>query len=150
MTNQALREWVRQITNQWFGMTYLQLAVALLVAVLGIVNTLTVSIMDRRRELGVLQAVGGMRHQIRQTIWIEAGAIGLIGLTLGLALGAVMLYYNVDMLKRDTGGVRLTFEYPFRFAAFLLPVVLSAAFVSAIWPAEAAVRATLVESLEYE
>jgi ABC-type lipoprotein release transport system permease subunit len=65
-----------------------------LVAVLGIVNALTVSIADRRRELGVLQAVGGLRWQIRHTIWL--------------------------------------------------------AFLAAIGPAERAVRAKLVEALEYE
>ena len=54
----------------------MQIAVAVLVAILGIVNTLTVSITDRRRELGVLQAVGGLRGQIRRTIWLEALAIG--------------------------------------------------------------------------
>ena len=55
----------------------MQIAVAVLVAVLGIVNALTVSITDRRRELGVLQAVGGLRRQIRHTIWMEAVAIGI-------------------------------------------------------------------------
>ena len=59
--------------------------VAVLVAILGIVNTLTVSITDRRRELGVLRAVGGLRNQIRGTIWMEALAIGIIGLVLGIA-----------------------------------------------------------------
>ena len=72
----------------------MQIAVAVLVAILGIVNTLTVSITDRRRELGVLQAVGGLRSQIRRTIWIEALSIALIGLVLGFALGAVQLYLH--------------------------------------------------------
>ena len=66
------------------------------VAILGIVNTLTVSIADRRRELGVLRAVGGLRHQIRGTIWLEALAVGAIGLILGLTLGAVNLYYQLE------------------------------------------------------
>ena len=46
-----------------------------LVAVLGIVNALTVSIQDRRRELGVLRAVGALHWQVRRTIWMEAVAI---------------------------------------------------------------------------
>jgi len=50
-----------------------------------------VSITDRRRELGVLRAVGGLRGQVRRTIWLEALAIGLIGLLLGLAMGAVIV-----------------------------------------------------------
>ena len=61
MLNAEVREYVGKLMDQWFGMTYLQMLVAVSVAVLGIVNTLTVSITDRRRELGVLRAVGGLR-----------------------------------------------------------------------------------------
>src|SRR5258706_16342271 len=82
LTNKDLRDFVLRLTDQWFGLTYVQIAVAVLVAVLGIVNALTVSITDRRRELGVLQAVGGLRNQIRRTIWMEAAAIGFIRLLL--------------------------------------------------------------------
>ena len=85
LTNKDVRDYVTRLTDQWFGLTYVQIAVAVLVAVLGIVNALTVSITDRRRELGVLQAVGGLRQQIRHTVWMEAAAIGLIGLALGLS-----------------------------------------------------------------
>ena len=72
LTNAELKSYILKITDQWFGLTSVQIAVAVLVAILGIVNTLTVSITDRRRELGVLQAVGGLHGQIRRTIWIEA------------------------------------------------------------------------------
>ncbi|MEZ5401225.1 MAG: FtsX-like permease family protein [Bryobacteraceae bacterium] len=149
-TNAELRQFVIDATNQWFGMTYLQLAVALLVAILGIVNTLTVSIADRRRELGILQAVGALRAQVRHTIWMEAVAIGAIGLTMGVVAGAIMLFYNLDMVSRDVGGLVLPYQYPYGFALLLVPVILGAALVAALWPAEAAVRASLVESLEYE
>jgi putative ABC transport system permease protein len=120
------------------------------VAILGIVNTLTVSITDRRRELGILQAVGGLRNQVRVTIWMEAAAIGMIGLLMGLALGVASLYYILEMLRRDVAGIRLAFEYPVEFAAALFPVIAGVSLVAALWPAEAAVRASLVESLEYE
>ena len=81
----------------------MQTAVAVLVAILGIVNALTVSITDRRRELGVLQAVGGLRNQIRHTIWMEAIAIGIIGVVLGLALGAVQLFYSIEIARTGSG-----------------------------------------------
>src|SRR5204863_9729884 len=100
-----VRSYVLKLMDQWFAMTYNQIAVAILVAVLGIVNTLTVSITDRRRELGVMQAVGGLRNQIRHTVWLEAVSIGVIGLVLGCGLGAVNLYYILGMVKRDLGGL---------------------------------------------
>ena len=67
LTNAELKGYILKITDQWFGLTSVQFAVAVLVAILGIVNTLTVSITDRRRELGVLRAVGGLHGQIRRT-----------------------------------------------------------------------------------
>jgi putative ABC transport system permease protein len=114
------------------------------------VNALTVSITDRRRELGVLRAVGGVRRQIRGTVWMEAAAIGFIGLTLGLALGAVQLYYSVEIARRDLIGIDIGYSYPFTMALLLAPVILSAAFLAALAPAESAVRGSLVEALEYE
>jgi putative ABC transport system permease protein len=150
LTNQDLRRYIIRVTDQWFGLTYIQIAVAVLVAILGIVNALTVSITDRRRELGVLQAVGGLRGQVRHTIWLEAIGVGIIGLALGMALGAAQLYYTVEIARRDLSGIEIAYVYPVRMALALVPIILAAAFLAAIGPAEAAVRAPLVEALEYE
>ena len=150
LTNRDLRSFVVRITDQWFGLTYVQIAVAVLVAVLGIVNALTVSIIDRRREIGVLRAVGGMRRQIRHTVWIEALSIGAIGLALGLTFGAAQLYYTLEIARRDLIGIDIGYAYPFAMAVTLLPLILCAAFLAALAPAESAVRGSLVEALEYE
>jgi putative ABC transport system permease protein len=150
LTNRDVRQYVVRLTDQWFGITYVQIAVAVFVALLGIVNTLIVSITDRRRELGVLQAVGGLRNQIRGTIWLEALTIGAVGLILGLAFGALQLYYSLRITGEDLAGMRLKYEYPYGICLVLVPVILAVAFVSAIGPAESAVRGSLVEALEYE
>ncbi len=150
LTNNELRGYILKVTDQWFSLSSVQIAVAVLVAILGIVNTLTVSITDRRRELGVLQAVGGLHAQIRRTIWIEALSIGTLGLVLGFLLGAVNLYYVLQIVDRDIAGMRLDYVLPMSTAAALVPTILGAAFIAAVWPAESAVRGSLVEALEYE
>jgi putative ABC transport system permease protein len=150
LTNAEVRSWVLSLTDQWLQLTYSQVFIAVLVAILGIVNTLTVSIIDRKRELGVLRAVGGFRRQIRQTVWMEAVAIGLVGLALGVLFGAANLYFLLQITGRDLSGMHLPYRFPFSIAAMLLPTILAAAFFSALWPAEAAVRTSLVEALEYE
>jgi len=150
LTNAELKGYILKITDQWFGLTSVQIAVAVLVAILGIVNTLTVSITDRRRELGVLRAVGGLHGQIRRTIWLEALGIGTLGLALGFSLGAVNLYYILQIVHRDIVGMRLDYAFPFGTVLALVPTILSAAFIAAIWPAESAVHGSLVEALEYE
>ena len=150
LSNEEVRAYVIRLTDQWFAMTYNQIVVAILVAVLGIVNTLTVSITDRRRELGVMQAVGGMRGQVRRCVWLEALSIGAIGLTLGIALGAISVYYTVGMVRRDLGGMDLDYVFPLALVLGMIPTILGAAFIASIGPAESAVRGPLVEALEYE
>ena len=150
LTNKEVRDWVLKLTDQWLQLTYSQVFIAVIVAILGIVNTLTVSIIDRKRELGVLRAVGGLRRQIRQTVWMEAVAIGLVGLALGLLFGAANLYFLLQITGRDLSGMHLPYRFPVDLALMLLPTILAAALFSAIWPAESAVRTSLVEALEYE
>ena len=150
LTNRELKSYILKVTDQWFGLTSVQIAVAVLVAILGIVNTLTVSITDRRRELGVLRAVGGLRGQVRRTIWLEALSIGTLGLALGFGLGAINLYYILQIVHNDIAGMRLDYSFPIGTALALVPTILGAAFIAAIWPAESAVHGSLVEALEYE
>jgi putative ABC transport system permease protein len=150
LTNREVRTWIAALTGQWMGLAYAQIAIAVLVAILGIVNTLTVSIIDRRRELGVLQAVGGLRNQIRHTIWMEALTIGVVGLVLGFAVGSVTLHYVLEMSQRDITGMSLPYRFPWAIASLLVPLILGSAFVASLWPAESAVRGSLVEALEYE
>ena len=97
-----------------------------------------------------MQAVGGLRNQIRQTIWLEALSIGVIGFILGTGFGAINLYYTLGVLKRDLGGIDLDYIFPVSFMALMVPVILIAALIAAIGPAESAVRGALVEALEYE
>ena len=150
LTSEQSRSYVLRVTDQWFGLMNIQVAVAVFVAVLGIVNSLTVSIADRQRELGVLQAVGALRGQVRRTIWMEAVTVAILGVILGCFVGALNLYYVLDIVRRDVAGLRLDYSYPVTTVMVLIPAMLVAAFVAALWPAESAVRTPLVEALEYE
>jgi putative ABC transport system permease protein len=150
LENAEVRSYVSGVTDQWFTMSWAQLAVAIVVAVLGIVNSMTVSVADRRRELGILRAVGGLRSQVRWTIWMEAAGLALVSLLLGLAFGAVHLYCQLEMTARDFPGLRFDYMYPYAVAAALFPIIIFTALIGAIGPAETAVRGSLVEALEYE
>jgi putative ABC transport system permease protein len=150
LTNAEARDFVTRLTGQWFRMQSGQILIAVLVAILGIVSSLTVSITDRRRELGVLQAVGALRSQVRGTIWMEAIAVGLVSLILGLALGALHLYFLLELTARDFPGLRFDFLYPYGVAGLVLPVIVATAWFASLAPAESAVRGSLVEALEYE
>ncbi len=150
LTNEEARQYVLRIADQWFSLMNVQIGIAVLVAILGIVNTLTVSITDRRRELGVLKAVGAQRGQIRGAIWLEAASVAVIGLVLGGVLGAINLYYLLEIVQRDAVGLRLDYQYPISTMLALVPIMLAAAFIAALWPSEAAARRSPVEALAYE
>ena len=72
------------------------------------------------------------------------------GLLLGFALGAMNLYYILQIVHHDIAGMRLDYTFPVTVALALIPVILAAALVAAIWPAESVVHGSLVEALEYE
>jgi putative ABC transport system permease protein len=150
MQNAEGRRYILGLINQWFGLMDVQIGIAMLVAVLGIFTTLTVSIIDRRRELAIVQAVGGLRSQVRATISLEAVSVAIIGLLLGLALGTVNLYWMLQVVRRDIAGFRLAYDFPVSTALTLVPLMLGAALGAAFWPAKLAMRGSLVEALEYE
>jgi putative ABC transport system permease protein len=150
LTNGEARRYVMRIADSWFGLVNVQIAIAVGIAILGIVNALTVSITDRRREFGVLKAVGAVRGQILGTISLEAIGVAIVGLTLGTMLGAVLLRCLLDIVRRDAFGLRLEYPFPISTVAMLVPLMIVAAVLAAIWPARTAVRGSLVEALEYE
>ncbi len=81
---------------------------------------------------------------------MEALGVAFVGIVLGLGLGAITLHYVLDMTHRDISGMLLPYRFPVGIAAMLFPIILGAAFVAALWPAESAVRGSLVQALEYE
>ena len=76
--------------------------------------------------------------------------MAVLGLLLGTALGAVNLWYLLEIVRRDVAGIRLEYQFPVTNVLLLVPIMLAAAFAAALGPAEAAVRTNLVEALEYE
>ncbi len=148
--NAEVRARIMKNTDMWLGLTYMQVAIAILVAVLGIANTLSVSITDRRREFGILRAVGALGIQIRRSVWFEAAAIALIGVVLGVAFGAIDLLYELELVRRDYAGLTLDYVFPVRLVLIVGPVILAAALVSSLAASGAAARGSLVEALEYE
>jgi hypothetical protein len=106
-----------------------------------------VSITDRRRELVLRGGWIGRADPAHDLTSAEHRRPRLI---LGFAFGALNLYYILQIVQRDIAGMRLAYSIPMPTLAMLLPTILAAAFVAALWPAESAVHGSLVEALEYE
>jgi putative ABC transport system permease protein len=123
------------------------LLLSVVIAVLGIANTIALSVLERTRELGLLRAVGMRRRQVRATVRWEAVIISLYGTVLGLAFGLVGGWGLVRALRDEGFGV---FEVP---VVPFIAVALLGAFVgvlASVWPAWRASRMNVLDAIATE
>jgi putative ABC transport system permease protein len=129
-------------------------SLALAVASLGIINTLVMAILERRREIGVLKALGAADSDIRKLFFAEAGAMGLFGGVLGVAIGwfigrLITWGTNFYLRRQDLPGIDLTsVPWWLMLGAITFAVVVSLA--AGLYPASRAARLNPVEALRYE
>jgi len=143
---QELKENQEEQINQLLGLIYALLALAVIVSLFGIANTLALSIHERRRELGMLRAIGMSRRQVRTMIRYEAVITALIGAILGMVIGLVFAALIAQPLK-DEG---FALSYPVGLLVLLLVFAAFAGVLAAIGPARRASRLDVLESLQYE
>jgi putative ABC transport system permease protein len=149
-THEEYRRWVAMIVDQFFALMYVQIVVAFFVAVLGLVNTMLISVAERSREIGVFRAIGGLRRQVLKMIVLEAVAVALIGLFTGVIAGLLNAYFLVNVATRVVGGFTLPLIFPVRMVASAVPLVILIAIFSAWFPARTASRLDVVEAIGYE
>jgi len=149
-TNAEFKKWIGSLVDQFFLLNYMQLVVAVIVAIVGIVNTLVVSVMDRRREFAIVRAIGGYRSQIRKMVLLEAVAISIVGVMVG-ALAAV---FNIQFMSHTVSTVLAGYDVPFYFPWLLvlctLPVVAVVSLLAAWLPARHAMQMSVIEAIGYE
>jgi len=139
---ESREEQVQQLVNFVFALLFL----AIVISIFGIANTLALSIHERRRELGMLRAIGMSRRQVRTLIRYEAVITALIGAILGMALGLVFAALIAQPLK-DEG---FTLSYPLGSLIGLLVFAALIGVLAAIAPARRASRLDVLESLQFE
>ena len=132
--------------NQLLGLVYALLSLSVIVALLGIVNTLALAVHERTRELGLLRAVGMSKRQVRRMVRAESVITALIGAVLGLALGVVFAVV-VSRPLADEGFV-LTFPIATLLLLSLLAAI--AGVLAAIPPARRASRVDVLRAVTTE
>jgi len=129
-------------------------SLALFVATLGIVNTLVMAILERRREIGVLKALGASDRDVKQLFFFEAGVMGLFGGVFGAFLGwligrALTFGTNVYLHRRDLPSVEIT-SVPWWLVLGAIAFAVFVSLVAGLYPASRAARLNPVEALRYE
>jgi putative ABC transport system permease protein len=128
-------------------MIQILLALAILIAVLGVVNTLALSVIERTRELGLLRAIGMRRSQVMRMITVESVVISVFGALLGLVVGSGLGVVTVRALK-DQGITELGF--PWAQMGTYLAIAAVVGVVAAILPAIRAARLNVLNAISYE
>jgi putative ABC transport system permease protein len=150
ISNTELRKEILDIFDRTFLLTYVLEAIAVVIAMLGIVNTLVTSVLERRREFSTLRAIGGSAEQIRQLVLWEAAYLGMIGITLGLIGGGVLSLLLIKVINKQSFGWTIQMIVP--IGAVIQAVVLAAiaTLVAGYFPARWAARQPIIDGLREE
>jgi putative ABC transport system permease protein len=149
-TNATLRNVVLRIFDRTFAVTYALEAVALAVAVLGVFNTLTALVLERRREIGLLRVLGASAARVKRAVRYEAAAIGGLGAGLGALAGGAMSLVLVHVINRQSFGWTIAMHAPWGFLAAALGLVLLATLAAASRPAGLAAATDVAAALKEE
>ena len=129
-------------------------SLALAVATLGIINTLVMAILERRREIGVLKALGAADSDVKQLFFVEAGVMGLAGGVLGVFLGwligqTLTLATNIYLKRQDLPGVEIS-AVPWWLIAGAIGFAVLVSLIAGLYPASRAAKLNPVDALRYE
>jgi len=133
--------------NQLLGLVYALLGLAVIIALIGIVNTLMLSVFERTREIGLLRAVGMRRRQVRTMVRAEAVILAIFGAIIGIIIGTAMGLALVSSLRQQ--GITDTAVPASSLVIFLLLSALLG-LVAATWPARRAARLAVLAAIAAE
>ncbi|MEA2783883.1 MAG: putative transport system permease protein, partial [Rhodospirillaceae bacterium] len=148
LSNAELKDEIESAFSQVFSFLYALLGVAIFASAFGIVNTLAMSVLERRREIGMIRAVGGTRSQVRRMIRRESVLVTLVGVILGLVVGLVLAYAFVRSAASSFPGLR--FVMPWQTIVIVVAGALVVAVLAAALPARRAARMNVITAVAYE
>ncbi len=136
-----------QPIKQLLGVIYVLLVLAVVIALLGIGNTLALSIYERIREIGLLRAVGMTRRQLRSAIRLESVVIALQGTVLGLLIGVLFGWAIIHALNLDGTSV---VSIPYRTLVNIVILAALGGILAAVRPAQRAAKLNIMRAIASE
>jgi putative ABC transport system permease protein len=150
LTNREFHKEVMGTMDQVFALTHSLEFVAILVAVLGVLNALLASVLDRVREIGVMRALGTLRAQARRMIMIEAGLVGAIGVSAGVLVGIGLGHILLTHINLAQTGWYFPYVPPWRTLLETAVLVIPTAMLAGYYPARITAAMRVTEALGYE
>jgi putative ABC transport system permease protein len=114
------------------------------------VNTLVISVWDRRREIGIIRAIGGTRRQIAKIVMVESIALGTLGFATAVVKGVFDTYFMSRTVAAIFGGYSVPFHLPVTLMLWSIPVVTAVALAAAWWPSRVAANTNVVAAIGAE
>jgi putative ABC transport system permease protein len=148
LSNAGIKDQVESQTNQIFAIFYAIMLVAVIVSLLGVVNTMIISVLERTREIGVLRAIGSTRWLVRRVIADESTLLTVSGAVLGLAIGLALGYVYVRGVSSGLSGV--SFRPPVAIVIAVAVASVAAGLGASILPARRAAAMNIIEAIGYE
>ncbi|MEU9048175.1 MULTISPECIES: FtsX-like permease family protein [unclassified Kitasatospora] len=145
-SRQDVRDDFSQTITFALNLMYGLLGMAVLIAILGVINTLAMSVFERKREIGMLRAIGLDRRGIKRMVRLESVVISMFGAGVGLALGCFIAWAINGTLKSSLAG--LTTVLPYGQLAMFLALAGVVGLVAAIWPARRASKLDILSSIK--
>lgn len=146
----AVRAYIGGLIDRVFQLAYLQQVVVAVVASLGIVMAVMISVLQRRRELGLLRAVGATRPQVMRSILAEALLMGLLGTFLGILIGLPLEWYILRVVLYEESGFIFEVLFPWWETLGIVGGALGVACLAGLLPALSAMRLRITEAISYE
>ena len=148
-SNSAIKERADDLMQQAFSMFDVLGILAVMVAALGVLNTLSMSVVERTREIGMLRSMGMTRFQVVKMILAEAGLMGIIGGLLGLGLGLLLTKILLSAMGAMS-GYSLEFIVPTKALWLSIVVALVTSQLAALLPAIRAAKTPMLSAIHYE
>ncbi|MEZ3181501.1 ABC transporter permease [Streptomyces pimonensis] len=145
---QDLSNEIAQMFTLILNMVYGLLAMAVIVAVLGVVNTLAMSVFERSQEIGMLRAIGLDRKGVKRMVRLESLVISLFGAVLGLGLGVFFGWAAGELVGSRMATYELVLPWS-RMGVFLLLAAVVGV-LAALWPARRAARLNMLQAIKAE
>jgi putative ABC transport system permease protein len=139
-----------RMIQRFADVAYAQEVVVGLVAALGVLFAVLISVIQRRRELGVLRAVGATQGQVLRSVMGEAVLMGFIGTAIGLLVGVPVQWYCVQVIMFEEAGFVLPVRIPWQEAAVIGAASMLTATLAGVWPAIRTSRLRIPEAIAYE
>ena len=150
ISNHELREEILEIFDRTFRMTYGLELIAVVVGVLGIINTLMTTVIERRREFATFRAIGAGIRQIRQMVLWESLLVGVLGVVLGIGGGLLLGALLVFVINKQSFGWTIQFVLSGRTVVEAILVGGVASLVAGYLPTRWVVKGAIAEGLRYE